>query len=275
MTPEESLGLEEKLRVSDPMRADKQTASARQVASVKPSVAAGWDESVDLSRGPAVIPQLAETPVPAALKARIEGHMAKYPDRRSAVIPALFAAQEHHGWLSPEAMDQVAAVMRMTPASLSEIATFYDMFRTTPVGSSYLYVCTSVACHLSQAKRVYEAIRQAAEDQGLEDTEVREFACLGACDMAPMASVDGRYIGPLDPGDAAEIVASVREGRSPLPGRGLEDEDFRLPHQQRESAPAGTPEVAAAPTDRGGGPSLYPARTPEAEATRARRERDR
>ncbi len=220
MTPEESLGLEEKLRVSDPMRADKQTASARQVASVKPSVAAGWDESVDLSRGPAVIPQLAETPVPAALKARIEGHMAKYPDRRSAVIPALFAAQEHHGWLSPEAMDQVAAVMRMTPASLSEIATFYDMFRTTPVGSSYLYVCTSVACHLSNAKAVFDAIKEASSE--LEgEVEVREFECLGACDMAPMASIDERYFGPLDGDDAAAAIAQLRAGEELLPGKEL------------------------------------------------------
>ena len=228
MAAEQSLGMEEKLRVSDPMRADKQTASARQVASVKPSVAAGWDESVDLSRGPAVIPQLAETPVPAELQARIEAHMAKYPDRRSAVIPALFAAQEHHGWLSPEAMDQVAAVMRMTPASLSEIATFYDMFRTTPVGSSYLYVCTSVACHLSNAKAVFDAIKDASSE--LEgEVEVREFECLGACDMAPMASVNGRFVGPLDTSDAPEIVAAIQEGRTVLPGRGLQDEDYRLP----------------------------------------------
>jgi NADH-quinone oxidoreductase subunit E len=77
------------------------------------------------------------------------------------------------------------------------------------------------------AKAVYDAIAAAGAD--LEDTEIREFECLGACDMAPMASVNGRYIGPLDPSDATEIVDSVREGRKPLPGRGLEDEDYRLP----------------------------------------------
>ena len=62
----------------------------------------------------------------------------------------------------------------------------------------------------------------------LED-EIREFECLGACDMAPMASVDGRYVGPLDPGDAKEIVAAIKEDRTVLPGRGLEDADYRLP----------------------------------------------
>ena len=87
--------------------------------------------------------------------------------------------------------------MQVTPAYLSAVATFYDMLRTRPAGSRYVYVCTSVACHLSNAKAVYDAIAEQAREQGLEDVEVREFECLGACDLAPMASVDGRYVGPL------------------------------------------------------------------------------
>ena len=97
------------------------------------------------------------------------------------------------------------------------------------MGRHHVYVCTSVACNLVNAGRVYEAIADAAGDAELEDTEVRSFECLGACDMAPMASIDGRYVGPLDPSDADEIVASIKEGRKPLPGRGLEDSDYRLP----------------------------------------------
>ena len=103
------------------------------------------------------------------------------------------------------------------------------MLFTEPVGRHHVYVCTGVACHTVSAKRVYDAIAEEAAESGLEDTEVREFECLGACDMAPIASVDGRYVGPLDPSDAPEIVASIREGRKPLPGRGLEDSDYRLP----------------------------------------------
>ena len=87
-----------------------------------------------------------------------------------------------------------------------------------------MYVCTSVACHLRDAKSVYDAIAAEAREQGLEDVEVREFECLGACEMAPMASVDGRYVGPLAASDAAEFVAAVKEGRDPFPGRGLGDE---------------------------------------------------
>ena len=189
----------------------------------------GWDEAVDVERDPAVVPDPAEVDVPEALRERIEELMARYPDRHSATLPALGAAQDVHGWCSPEAIDQVAAVMQVTPAYLSSVVTFYDMLREVPSGSRYVYVCTSVSCHVRNAKKVYDAIHDEARDQGLEDVEIREFECLGACDMAPMASVDGRYVGPLDTSDAGELVSALREGRKVLPGRGLEDSDYRLP----------------------------------------------
>jgi NADH-quinone oxidoreductase subunit E len=184
----------------------------------------GWDDPARLGEPPATVPDPADVEVPAELRAEIEGHMALYPERHSAVLPALGAAQRLHGWCSPEAILQVAAVMQVTPAYLSAVATFYDMLRTEPTGSRYVYVCTSVACHLSNAKAVYDAIAEQAREQGLEDVEVREFECLGACDLAPMASVDGRYVGPLSTEDAGELVAAVKEGRQPFPGRGLGDE---------------------------------------------------
>jgi NADH-quinone oxidoreductase subunit E len=196
----------------------------------------GWDEAARLDEEPAGVPDPAEVEVPEDLRREIEGHMAKYPDRHSAALPALGAAQQVHGWCSPEAILQVAAVMQITPAYLSSIATFYDMLRTEPRGSRYVYVCTSVACHVRHAKAVYDAIWEEARDQGLEDAEVRESECLGACDMAPMASMDGRYVGPLDVSDAPELVAALKEGRTVLPGRGLEDSDYRLPWDSRQSS---------------------------------------
>ncbi len=193
----------------------------------------GWDEAVDLERDPAVVPDPAEVEVPEALRASITAAMQRYPDRHSAVLPALAAAQKVHGWCSPEALRQVAAVMQVTPAYLSSLASYYDMLRTEPIGSRYVYVCTSVACHVRDARAVYEAIAQEARDQELEDVEVRNFECLGACDMAPMASVDGRYVGPLSEDDAHELVAAVKENREVLPGRGLGDEGFRLPWEDK------------------------------------------
>jgi NADH-quinone oxidoreductase subunit E len=189
----------------------------------------GWDVAADLDKPPATIPEASETEVPTALRERIEALMARYPDRRSAALPALDAAQRVHGWCSPEAIAQVAAVMRVTPAYLSSVATFYDMLRTEPLGSRYVYVCTSVACCLRDAKSVHDAIADEAERQGLEDCDIREFECLGACDMAPMASIDGRYVGPLGTDDAAEIVSALKQDREVLPGRGLADKGYALP----------------------------------------------
>ena len=157
--------------------------------------------------------------MPDELQAEIEELMSRYPDHHSAALPALAAAQRLHGWCSPEAIDQVAAVMRVTPAYLSSVATFYDMLNTEPVGRQYVWVCTSVACMPKNAKAVYDAIKEAGGD--LDDVHIREFECLGACDMAPMASVNGRYIGPLQPGDAEQIVEALKRGEQPLPGRGL------------------------------------------------------
>lgn len=216
------------LREQDPMAADRRTDTPDQISSAKPSVPAGWDERADLDKDPAVVPELSETEMPDELRREIEAQVAKYPDRHSAALPALHAAQRLHGWCSPEAIRQVAALLRLTPAYLSSIVTFYDMFNSEPAGRRYVYVCTSVACNLVGAQPVFEALAEAGAD--LEDTHIREFECLGACDMAPMASVDGRYIGPLDPSDAPEVIAAIREDRVPLPGRGLEPLDERAPN---------------------------------------------
>jgi NADH:ubiquinone oxidoreductase subunit E len=174
----------------------------------------GWDEAVDLTKPPAVIPDPATTPVPEGLKRTIEAAMAKYPDRHSAAIPALHAAQAEYGWCSPEAIEQVAAVMQLTPAYLTSVATFYDMFSTTPKPPNDVYVCTNISCSLLGADEFYEAmIAAAAEDQ---DVSVRSFECLGACDIAPMASVNGEYVGPLVAEDASRIIEDLRAGRSVL-----------------------------------------------------------
>jgi NADH:ubiquinone oxidoreductase subunit E len=179
----------------------------------------GWDDAVDLTKDPAGIPDSALTRVPAELRERIEASMAKYPDFRSAAIPALHAAQELHGWCSPEAIEQVACVMRLTPAYLTAVATFYDMFSTVPVGRQAIYVCTNISCSLRGADELYAAMQEAAGDDA--DFNVRAFECLGACDIAPMASVNGAYVGPLELADAATIVAQLRAGEEVLPAKQL------------------------------------------------------
>ncbi len=203
----------------------------------------GWDEAVDLEKDPAEIPDPATTDVPPELRAEIEAQMAKYPERQSAVLPALTAAQRAHGWCSPEAIEQVACVMRVTPAYLESVASFYDMLETAPAPRHSVYVCTNISCSLLGADALYEAMRSAATEGpgGDSAVNVRAFECLGACDIAPMASVDGVYVGPLTPADVPQLLEDVRAGRPVLPDKQL----ARLPvadpgANTREFAPDGS-----------------------------------
>jgi NADH:ubiquinone oxidoreductase subunit E len=179
----------------------------------------GWDDAVDLTKDPSEVPDPATTPVPAALRAEIEAHMAKYPDFRSAAIPALAAAQRHHGWCSPEAIEQTACVMRLTPGYLISVASFYDMLETHPVGRQRIYVCTNISCSLCGADELLARIQE--ETAGDPDFNVRGFECLGACDIAPMASVNDVYVGPVSLDDVPTLVGQIREGLPPLPNKQL------------------------------------------------------
>ncbi len=179
----------------------------------------GWDEPVDLTKDPSPVPDPATTPVPDELRAKIEDYMSRYPDFRSATIPALHAAQDLHGWCSPQAVTQVACVMRLTPGYVTAVATFYDMFNTEPVGRNYVYVCTNISCSLRGGDELLAALQD--ELEGTPDLNVRGFECLGACDIAPMVSVNGVYVGPVDDDEIPTLAAQIRNGEKPLPDKWL------------------------------------------------------
>jgi NADH-quinone oxidoreductase subunit E len=174
----------------------------------------GWDDEVDLTKPPATVPDAALVEVPGELRAKIEAAMARYPDRHSAAIPALHLAQEEHGWCSPEAIAQVATVMRLTPAYLTSVATFYDMFAMAPKPKHDVYVCTNISCSLLGADELHEAFMALAHEN--PDLNVCSFECLGACDIGPMASVNGEYVGPLTIEDARQISEDLEAGRTVL-----------------------------------------------------------
>ena len=94
------------------------------------------------------------------------------------------------------------------------MATFYDMLETEPGAPHDVYVCTNISCSLRGADALYDAMRAAAGDDA--DFNVRAFECLGACDIAPMASVDGVYVGPLEPADCRTIVDDVPRRARPV-----------------------------------------------------------
>jgi NADH-quinone oxidoreductase subunit E len=165
------------------------------------------------------IPELHEVGCPDELREQIETQMARYPDRKSASLPALWAVQRRYGWCTPEGIRQAAAVMRVTPAYLESVASFYDLFFTEPVGSHKVEVCTNISCWMRGADGLLDAFRAAAE--GDEDVFVTGFECLGACDIAPMVSIDERYYGPLQENEAAVAIEQLRSGVDVLPDRAL------------------------------------------------------
>lgn len=171
-------------------------------------------------RTPEQVPELHEVDCPTQLRERIEELMSRYPDRKSASIPALWAVQRLYGWCTPEGIRQAAAVMRVTPAYLESVASFYDLLHTDPVGTHKVAVCTNISCWMRGGDELLDAFRAAAGDD--EDLFVTGFECLGACDIAPMASIDERYFGPLEAAEAQTAIEQLRAGAEVLPEKALE-----------------------------------------------------
>jgi NADH-quinone oxidoreductase subunit E len=129
---------------------------------------------------------------------RIEEVADRYPNRRSAIIPALHLAQEHYGWLPPEAFEAVAEALETTPAFCQSVASFYDMFHLRPVGKHLIEVCTNVACALNGGGEVLREFQQQLGVAPGETTEdgmytLRTVECLGGCGTAPTVAVNHRY----------------------------------------------------------------------------------
>src|SRR5438874_5905850 len=92
------------------------------------------------------VPELHEVDVPDDLREEIETAMSRYPEVRSASIPALWAVQRRYGWCTPEGIRQAAAVMGLTPGYLESVASFYDLFKLAPIGRHRVLVCTNISC---------------------------------------------------------------------------------------------------------------------------------
>ncbi|HET6997056.1 MAG TPA: NAD(P)H-dependent oxidoreductase subunit E [Solirubrobacterales bacterium] len=166
------------------------------------------------------VPELHEVDCPPELRERIETLMSRYPDHRSASIPALWAVQERYGWCSPEGIRQAGAVMQCTPAYLESVATFYDLLHTEPVGTHRIEVCTNISCWMRGGDELLDAFKAATE--GEDDFFVTGFECLGGCDIAPMAAIAQRYYGPLEAAEAGVAIAQLKAGEDVLPAKALE-----------------------------------------------------
>jgi NADH-quinone oxidoreductase subunit E len=130
--------------------------------------------------------------------ARNEREAGKYPpeQRQSAVMAALDIAQDQHGWLSNEVMEEVAKVLRMAPVHVYEVATFYNMYNLKPVGKHKVVICTNLPCALSGAVDAAEHLKRRLGvefgETSAEGILLKEGECQGACGDAPVLIVDNK-----------------------------------------------------------------------------------
>ena len=158
--------------------------------------------------------------------------LTKYPPARKAsgVLPLLYVVQDQmrratgSAWVPQVAMDAVAARLEMAPMRVYEVATFYLMFNTSPVGRYHLQVCTTTPCWLRGSDEVVRACR---DETGIKDWHetsgdrvftMSEVECLGACVNAPILQVDNDYYEDLDYERTRTLLQALRRGERPTPG---------------------------------------------------------
>jgi len=140
----------------------------------------------------------------------------EYPDSLSAVMPALRIAQdENAGWLSPDAIREVADALDLTPAYCLSIASFYDQYYLEPIGNTHVEVCTNVSCALAGAQQVVEAFERELGVSAGATSEDGAFTlgtieCLGGCGWATIVAIDNRHRLRVSADDVPGIVEELR-----------------------------------------------------------------
>jgi NADH:ubiquinone oxidoreductase subunit E len=141
-----------------------------------------------------------------------------YPeDSQSAVLPALRLAQQEYGWLSPDALREVADALETTPAYCKSIASFYDQLHLAPVGEHLVEVCTNVSCAVVGAQQVLENFESglgchAGETSADGKVTLRAVECLGGCGWATIVAIDSHYRTHVKPDDVPAIVQELTNG---------------------------------------------------------------
>jgi NADH-quinone oxidoreductase subunit E len=154
--------------------------------------------------------------LPAKLTAEFDALVAKYPERRAGLIPALHRCQEElGGWISPEIMEDLAAYFGLEPVDVYGVASFYPMFKLRPQGRHVVSICHNISCDLRGAEEVVEQVcRITGAPLGGTSADgrftVTTVECQGACASAPMFDLDGVYHENLDARRIEAILGGVR-----------------------------------------------------------------
>jgi NADH-quinone oxidoreductase subunit E len=143
--------------------------------------------------------------------ARARELIAQYPRAKSAILPLAHLAQGQDGWLTNEAMEEIAALTGVTPAEVQGTCSFYTMFKRRPSGSLIVSVCTNVTCLVTGGPTILEQLTQRYADD--DDVTVEEVECLAACGGAPALQVNYEYHELMTPETAATVVDDYKAGR--------------------------------------------------------------
>ncbi|HET6370896.1 MAG TPA: NADH-quinone oxidoreductase subunit NuoE [Nitrospiria bacterium] len=155
-------------------------------------------------------------------KAAIEAEFPKYPDKRSAVLFALRAVQEEEGYLSEDAMVDVATLLDLTPVQVWDVATFYTMYNLKPVGKYLIQVCKTLSCAIVGAGGIVDHLRKRLGIGVGETTSdglfsIKLVECLASCGSGPMMQINDDYYEQLTPEKVDRILEDLRRsGKSSL-----------------------------------------------------------
>ena len=152
--------------------------------------------------------------------------VARYPDRRSALMPLLYLVQSRVGWVPKQGLREVAEILGLTTAEVEAVASFYTMVKLRPCGRYVLSICTNPSCGVRGGSLLYErAMRLLGEasDHGVTDDGVftlEEEECMAACDKAPVVSINYLYYDRVTAEGLEDMITSIRAGRVPEAARG-------------------------------------------------------
>jgi NADH-quinone oxidoreductase E subunit len=145
-----------------------------------------------------------------------EGIASRYPQRRAALLPALWLAQREFGWISEEAMKAVADLVGCSPVQVLETANFYTMYQKQKPGKYHLQVCQTISCLLSGSEEIKKTVQAKLGIKNGETTKDGQFSyqaveCLASCHTAPCMQVNDDYHENLTPESTEQLIDELRK----------------------------------------------------------------
>jgi NADH-quinone oxidoreductase subunit E len=160
-------------------------------------------------------PTRAEPYITEAMRREIvEKYFPRYPRKQAALLPLFHLLMHAYGFIAPQAMDEAATLLEITPAQVQDAASFYEEFRFEPSGKYVVQVCRSIACEICGHQQILDRIKAVFGIENFETTPdnlltLLEVECLGLCERAPAALINGKPHGPLTPDGFVETLKNL------------------------------------------------------------------